>query len=94
MKKSTGGVFISAVCAVLAILLLGLTLMTEIRLSRLEDENRSLQSEREELTRSNRIARVRLLERLPLEELERYATENMGMQRQRSAQIIVVEDGA
>lgn len=94
MKKSTGGVFISAVSAVLAILLLGLTLMTEIRLSRLEDENRSLQSEREELTRANRIARVRLLERLPLEELERYATENLGMQRQRSAQIIVVEDGA
>lgn len=90
MSKTSAHTFTTFLCFVLAILLLGWMLMTQIRLNSVREEIRTLEQERTELIRDNRILRVRLSSRLPLPELERYATEVLGMQRQRCSQAVIV----
>ena len=94
MEKSFRRTVTAIACGVLAILLLGFSLMTDIRLRALDEENRALARERDELEQSNRITQVRLLQRRPLDELERYAVEVLGMQRQQSSQVRILKDPA
>lgn len=88
--------FSAAVCFLLAALLLVIALSLQIRLSAVQSELRSLEREREALAREERILTVRLDGRMSLAELERYATEQLGMRPCRGDQIIeiVIEEGA
>ena len=88
--------FTAAVCFLLAALLLVIALSLQIRLRAVQSELRALETEREALEREARILTVRLNERMSLAELERCATEKLGMRPCRGDQFseIVIEEDA
>ncbi len=71
--------FAAAACFLLAALLLVLALAAQIRLRSLQSELRDLESEREALEREKRVLSVRLEERVSLSEIERRASDELGM---------------
>ncbi len=70
---------VRVLCCFLAALLLVLSLLTEIRTNALRDELDALRQEEETLSEEIRILDVRLASRLPIEEIERLAEEELGM---------------
>ena len=94
MRREQKRRFTAAVCFVLAALLLVIALSLQIRLRAVQSELRALETERESLEREARILTVRLDERMSLAELERYASEKLGMRPCRGDQIaeIVIEE--
>ena len=83
--------FTAAVCCALAGGLLVVSLFGEIRLGALRDEIRALEREEKTLEEKRSVLTVRLAERMDLEELERYATDVLGMQRCRPEQLVEIE---
>ena len=77
----------AAACFLLAALLLSLALSLQIRLNAVQNELRSLEREREALTREKGILSVRLIERISLSDLDRIAEEKLGMRPCRGDQI-------
>ena len=90
MRRRRERAFVSAVCFLLAALLLFLALGLQIRLRAVESELRALESERAELARENRILSVRLAARDRLEEIDRRARDELGMRRCRGDQIVEI----
>ena len=90
-KKNALSAVVSAACCALAALLLFAALLFEIRLGVAEDEIRELRRESVKLAEKRSVLRVRVANRLTLEEIERYATEELGMQRCRPGQIVELE---
>lgn len=82
--------FFRAICLLFSALLLVLSLLCDARLAALND----LAAEREREAARLRAENARLLARcessLSLEEIERYAVEELGMQRLSGEQMIVV----
>ena len=81
---------VRSLCCLLAALLLVLSLLIQIRTNVLQDEDRTLLREKEELGEEIRILEIRLAGRLSLEELERLAVERLGMQRCLPGQRVVL----
>ena len=88
--------FTGFVCFLLALLLVMLTLSAQIRLRAVERELQALQSEKEELEQEGSLVRARLAMERDLCEIERRATEELGLRRCRDDQIIelVIEEDA
>ena len=84
--------FVTAVCALLAALLLFAALLGEIRLNALQSEIGALRREKTALEREEQILSARLAGQMNLEELEQYAEEILGMQRCRADQIVTLPD--
>lgn len=84
--------FVTAVCALLAALLLFAALLGEIRLNALQSEIEALRREKTALEREKQILSARLAGQMDLEELEQYAEEILGMQRCRADQIVTLPD--
>ena len=80
------------ICWLLAILLLGAMLMTEIRLCAVRDEVLALWQEKSELQNEKRILLVRLLQRQNLSALEDYAGGKLGMQHCRPSQCVILDE--
>ena len=75
-------IILSAVlCGALAAVIIVMSVLSSARLDAVERENRKLAAEIEELENEERILQVRIEMSMPLDELERYATEVLGMQR-------------
>lgn len=90
MRKKTDRLRAVLVCA-LALVLLGFSLLSQIRLSEARRELEALEREKADLLCERRILTVRLAGRLPLEELDRLAAERLGMQRARADQSVTIE---
>lgn len=90
MRRRRERGFASAVCFLLAALLLFAALFAQIRLRAIERELRALQSERSELETQRQILSVRIAGRVSLAEIERRAGEELGMRRCRGDQIVVI----
>jgi len=82
------GPLAASLCGALAVLIIVMSILASARLSAVQSENRALLAERDRLQSEARILQVRLEMSMPLEELERYATEVLGMQRPHAGQII------
>ncbi len=81
-----------AVCLCTAALMLVLSLLCSIRLTAVNDREARLTREIAELERENESLRVRCEIRLSLEEIERRAVQELGMQRCSPGQIIIIEE--
>lgn len=82
--------FVTAVCAMLAALLLVSALLCEVHMQSMQNETEALEREKTELEREERILTARLAGRLDMEQIERYAEEILGMQRCRPDQIVIL----
>lgn len=71
--------------------LIVLSLLTSIRLAAVNDRAARLEKEVEQLKTANEILRAEYDNSLSLEEIERYATDELGMQRCTPAQITYIE---
>lgn len=95
MRRRAQRKAVGLVCFLLAALLLVLTLQTQIRLRGVERELEALQSERADLIEERRLLDARLAGQMNLSEIERRATQELGMRRCRGDQqlMLVIEDG-
>jgi len=82
-----------AICAGFSFLLLVAALLGSIELAAVNEELNTLEQGLKELKDENRILQAKLETSMSLEELERYATEELGMQRMNPGQIIYLELG-
>ena len=71
--------------------LLVLSLLTSIKLAAVNDRAAKLETQVEQLKTQNGILRAEYENSISLEEIERYATEVLGMQRCAPSQIIYIE---
>ena len=90
MKKVNESLF-RAICLSFSAVLLVMSLLCSIRYAAARDEVRSLQREVNELEEANAILRASYESSVSLEEIERYATQVLGMQRCSAGQIIYIE---
>ena len=82
-----------AICLCFSVLLLVLSLLWDIRLAALNDLAAGKKRETAELRLENERLRARCEERLSLAEIERYATQELGMQYLSADQIVLVPAG-
>ena len=90
MKRSEN--LFRAVCLCFSALLLVLSLLCGIRLAAVNDLAAGRKRETERLLAENARLRARCESSLSLEEIERYAVEELGMQRLSGEQMIRVEE--
>ncbi len=90
--KSVSELLFYALCICFSAALLVLSLLGEVRLAALGDELDALQSERAALETEIGLLRVDYEELLRLEEIERYAVEELGLQHCSPGQLVVLED--
>lgn len=91
MIKSVSEVLFRAVCLCFSAVMIVLSLLTSIQLAAVNDEAARLEREVEALKTENEILSAEYQNSLSLEEIERYATQVLGMQRQTPRQIIYIE---
>lgn len=82
-----------AICIGFSLLLLVSALLGSIRLAALNEELTGLEKSLKTLKEENRVLQARVESSLSLEELERRATEELGMQRLSPGQIIYIDLG-
>lgn len=87
MKNVNESLF-HAICFCFSALLLVMSLLGSIRLAAANDRNVRLERQIRALQEENAVLRQRYESSISLEEVERYATEVLGMQRCTPAQII------
>ena len=87
MRRETKRRFAAAACFLLSALLLVLMLTGQIRLCAVQSELRALEDERETLEREKRVLTVRLEQSVSLAEIERRASDELGMRPCRGDQI-------
>ena len=80
-------------CIGFSLLLLVGTLMGSIELAAMNEELTALEQELSELKNDKRILQARYESSLSLEELERYAKEELGMQTLKPSQIFYIDLG-
>ncbi len=81
------------ICIGFSLLLLVGTLMGSIELAAMNEELTALEQELSELKNDKRILQARYESSLSLEELERYAKEELGMQTLKPSQIFYIDLG-
>ena len=87
------GILFRAICIGFSLLLLVSALLGSIRLAALNEELTGLEKSLKTLKEENRVLQARVESSLSLEELERRATEELGMQRLSPGQIIYIDLG-
>ena len=90
-SKRTAAVLFCAVCLVFSTCLLVLGLLCGIRTTEVNDRAAGLEREIAALKTENEILRAACENSISLEELERIATEELGMQRCTPEQIYIIE---
>ena len=90
--KKLGETLFRAVCLCFSALLLVLSLLCGIRLTAVNDVAAERKREAERLKIENERLRARCESSLSLEEIERYATQVLGMQHLSAEQIIRIEE--
>ena len=80
-----------AVCLCAAVLMLLMSLLCSIRVAAVNERAAKLERENAALTEEIAMLTARSESRLSLEELERFASEKLGMQRLTPGQIIMME---
>lgn len=86
MKDLSENLF-RAVCGLFSAAVLVLSLLTSVKLAQVNDEAARLEKQAEALEEENRILSAQLESSLSLEELERRATQDLGMQRRTPGQV-------
>jgi len=76
------------ICAAFSAAMLVMTLFGQIELARASDAIAQMQEETERLEDENGVLRARYENSISLEEIERYATERLGMKTPGAGQII------
>ena len=79
-----------AICLCFSAALLVLTLLCSIRLAAVSDQTLRMQREADRLRDENAILRSRYEQSVSLEEIERYASRVLGMQRCSAGQIVYI----
>lgn len=92
MSRLSGFLF-RAICVGFSLALLVAALLGALRLAALNEELTGLEKELKTLKEENRVLQAKLESSLNLEELERRATEELGMQRLSPGQIIYIDLG-
>lgn len=87
------GVLFRVICGAFSFGLLVAALLGSIELAALNEELTTMERELKELKEENRVLQAEYETSMSLEELERYATEKLGMQRLSPGQIIYLELG-
>lgn len=85
------GILFRAICIGFSLLLLVSALLGAIRLAALSEELNTLEKTLKTLKEENRVLHARVESSLSLEELERRAIEELGMQRLSPGQIIYID---
>lgn len=85
------GILFRAICIGFSLLLLVSALLGAIRLAALSEELNTLEKSLKTLKEENRVLHARVESSLSLEELERRAIEELGMQRLSPGQIIYID---
>ena len=89
--KTISEILFRAVCFCFSAVILILSLLTSIKLAAVNDTAAELDAAVGRLKTENEILRAEYENSLSLEEIERYASEKLGMQRQTPRQIIYIE---
>ena len=89
MKKLQECLF-QAICFCFSAVLLVMTLLCSIRQAAVSEQSLRMQQETERLRDENAILRSRYEQSVSLEEIERYASRVLGMQRCSAGQIIYI----
>lgn len=87
------GILFRAICIGFSLVLLVSALLGAIRLAALNEELNALEKSLKALKEENRVLQAKVESSLSLEELERRAIEELGMQRLSPGQIIYIELG-
>ena len=87
------GILFRAICIGFSLVLLVSALLGAIRLAALNEELNALEKSLKALQEENRVLQAKVESSLSLEELERRAIEELGMQRLSPGQIIYIELG-
>ena len=87
------GIYFWVICIGFSLVLLVSALLGSIRLAALNEDLTGLEKSLKTLKEENRVLQARVESSLSLEELERRATEELGMQRLSPGQIIYIELG-
>lgn len=90
MKRPSEIIF-CVVCFCFSAVLLVLSLLGAVHLAALGDENAVLERELETLKNENQILRVTYESMLRLDEIERYAVEELGLQHCSPGQIVYLD---
>lgn len=93
MKGRIGRILFRVISIGFSLCLLVGALMGSIKLAELNEELTALEQELTELKEENHILQAKNESSLSLEELERYATEELGMQRLKPSQIFYIDLG-
>lgn len=91
--KRMNGVLFRGICAGFSFLLLVAALLGSIELAAVNEELTALERDLKSLKEENRVLQAEYETSMSLEELERYATEELGMQRMSPGQIIYLKVG-
>lgn len=83
--------FFKGVCLAFSALLLVLTLMGSVELARMSQNTMELEKTVKEAEEKNQTLRLRVETRLSLQEIERYALEELGMQTPTEDQIVYID---
>ena len=87
------GIYFRVICIGFSLVLLVSALLGSIRLAAVNEELNALEKSLQSLKEENRVLQARVESSLSLEELERRATEKLGMQRLSPGQIIYIDLG-
>ena len=87
------GIYFRVICIGFSLVLLVSALLGSIRLAAVNEELNALEKSLQSLKEENRVLQARVESSLSLEELERHATEELGMQRLSPGQIIYIDLG-
>lgn len=87
------GILFRAICIGFSLVLLVSALLGAIRLAALNEELNALEKSLKAMKEENRVLQAKVESSLSLEELERRAIEELGMQRLSPGQIIYIELG-
>ena len=90
MKKIRETLFRAVVFCFSAVMIV-LSLLTSIKLAAVNDKAAKLQKQIDTLKTENEILRAEVENSISLEEIERYATHVLGMQRRSPGQILYIE---
>ncbi len=91
--KRVNSILFCVICAAFSAVMLVMTLFGQIELARASDAIAQMQAEAESLREENGVLRARYENSISLEEIEKYATERLGMKTPGAGQIIYSQLG-
>ncbi len=91
--SKVNSILFCVICAAFSAVMLVMTLFGQIELARSSDMIAQMKAEAESLKDENGVLRARYENSISLEEIERYATERLGMKTPGAGQIIYCQLG-